>query len=108
VGDAAHAITPSLTQGAGLALEDAVVLGAVMRTAVPGEDLAARLDEFTRQRRDRVVRVDRAARRLDRVVQAQSRLAVAARDALLARLATRLVDPAAAAPHEFLSPVPSV
>jgi 2-polyprenyl-6-methoxyphenol hydroxylase-like FAD-dependent oxidoreductase len=108
IGDAAHAITPSLTQGAGLALEDAVVLGALMRTAVPGEDLAARLDEFTRLRRDRVVRVDRAARRLDRVVQAQNRLAVAARDALLARLATRLVDPAAAAPREFLSTVSPV
>ncbi len=104
VGDAAHAITPSVTQGAGLALEDAVVLGAVMRTAVPGEDLAGRLDEYTRLRRDRVVRVGRAARRLDRVVQAQSRLAVAARDALLARLTTRLVDPAAAAPEEFLRP----
>ncbi len=102
VGDAAHAITPSLTQGAGLALEDAVVLGTVMRTAVPGDDLAARLDEFTRLRRDRVVRVGRAARRLDRVVQAQSRLAVAARDALLARLGTRLVDPAAIAPEDFL------
>jgi 2-polyprenyl-6-methoxyphenol hydroxylase-like FAD-dependent oxidoreductase len=108
VGDAAHAATPSITQGAGLALEDAVVLGATLRTAVPGQDLAARLDEFTRLRRDRVVRVARAARRLDRVVQAQNRLAVAARDALLARLTTRLVDPAAAAPTDFLASVPPV
>jgi 2-polyprenyl-6-methoxyphenol hydroxylase-like FAD-dependent oxidoreductase len=101
VGDAGHAVTPSLTQGAGLALEDAAVLGVLLRTAVPGEDLARRLDEYTRLRRDRVVRVGRAARRLDRVVQAQGRLAVAARDALLARLATRLVDPAAVAPEDY-------
>lgn len=97
VGDAAHAITPSLTQGACLALEDAAVLGAVMRAAVPGQDIATRLDEYTRLRRDRVRRLGRVARRLDRIVQAQGRLTVAARDALLARLATRVLDPAVAA-----------
>ncbi|HEY7222806.1 MAG TPA: FAD-dependent oxidoreductase [Micromonosporaceae bacterium] len=102
VGDAAHAITPSLTQGAGLALEDAAVLGEVMRSAVPGGDLAGRLGEYTRSRRDRVVRVGRAARRLDRVVQAQGRLAVATRDALLARLTPRLVDPAVAEPFTLM------
>jgi 2-polyprenyl-6-methoxyphenol hydroxylase-like FAD-dependent oxidoreductase len=108
VGDAAHVVTPSLTQGAGLALEDAVVLGAVMRSAVPGEGLGRRLDEYAAARRDRVVRVDRAARRLDRLVLAHGRLVVAARDALLRRLSTRLVDPAAAAPDEWLPGVPPV
>jgi 2-polyprenyl-6-methoxyphenol hydroxylase-like FAD-dependent oxidoreductase len=101
VGDAAHAITPSLTQGACLALEDAAVLGAVMRTAVPGQDIAARLDEYTRLRRDRVRRLDRVARRLDRVVQAQGRLTVAARDALLTRFAARVLDPAVAAAADW-------
>jgi 2-polyprenyl-6-methoxyphenol hydroxylase-like FAD-dependent oxidoreductase len=101
VGDAAHPITPSLTQGACLALEDAAVLGRLMREAVPGEDIAARLDEFTRQRRDRVRRLDRVARRLDRLVQAQGRLAVAARDALLPRLATRVLTPALAAAADW-------
>jgi 2-polyprenyl-6-methoxyphenol hydroxylase-like FAD-dependent oxidoreductase len=97
IGDAAHAITPGLAQGACLALEDAAVLGALLRTAVPGEDIAARLDEYTRLRRDRVRRLDRVARRLDRVVQAHGRLSVATRDALLSRLATRVLDPAIAA-----------
>jgi len=101
VGDAAHAITPSLTQGAGLALEDAAVLGAVMRGAVPGEGIAAGLAEYTQRRRDRVRRLDRIARRLDRVVQAQGRLTVAARDALLARLAARVIDPAVAATADW-------
>src|SRR5690606_37035188 len=101
VGDAGHAIGPSLTQGAGLALEDAAVLGSLLRPAVPGGDLATRLDEFTRLRRDRVVRGARAARRLARIVQAQGRFAVAARDALFAQLMSRLADPAAATP-DFL------
>lgn len=101
VGDAAHAITPSLTQGACLALEDAAVLGAVMRDAVPGGDIALRLEEYTRLRRERVRRLDRVARRLDRVVQAQGRITVAARDALLTRLATRVLDPAIAAAADW-------
>jgi 2-polyprenyl-6-methoxyphenol hydroxylase-like FAD-dependent oxidoreductase len=101
VGDAAHAITPALTQGACLALEDAAVLGAVMRTAVPGQDIAARLDEYTRLRRDRVRRLDRVARRLDRVVQAQGRLTVAARDALLTRFAAKVLDPAVSAAADW-------
>jgi 2-polyprenyl-6-methoxyphenol hydroxylase-like FAD-dependent oxidoreductase len=101
VGDAAHPITPSLTQGACLALEDAVVLGGLMRDAVPGEDIAARLDEYTRRRRDRARRLDRMARRLDRLVQAQGRLSVAARDALLPRLATRVLTPALAAAADW-------
>jgi 2-polyprenyl-6-methoxyphenol hydroxylase-like FAD-dependent oxidoreductase len=101
VGDAAHAITPSLTQGACLALEDAAVLGAVMRMAVPGEDIAARLDEYTHLRWERVRRLDRVARRLDRVVQAQGRLTVAARDALLTRFAARVLDPAIIAAVEW-------
>jgi 2-polyprenyl-6-methoxyphenol hydroxylase-like FAD-dependent oxidoreductase len=101
VGDAAHAITPSLTQGACLALEDAAVLGRLMREAVPGEDIAARLAEYTRLRRDRVRRLDQVARRLDRLMQAQGRLTVAARDALLARLATRVLTPAVAAAADW-------
>lgn len=105
VGDAGHVMTPSLTQGAGLALEDAVTLGVVMRSAVPGSDTLARLDEYTRLRRERLVRVARLARRLDRVVQAQGRLAQAARDVVLARLHGQLVDRALAAAMEWDAPV---
>jgi 2-polyprenyl-6-methoxyphenol hydroxylase-like FAD-dependent oxidoreductase len=104
VGDAAHVITPSLTQGACLALEDAAVLGMLMRNAVPGQGIATAVEEFTRLRRDRVARLDRLARRLDRVVQAQGRLTVAARDALLSRFASRVLDPAIAVARDWTVP----
>jgi 2-polyprenyl-6-methoxyphenol hydroxylase-like FAD-dependent oxidoreductase len=104
VGDAAHGITPSLTQGACLALEDAAVLGVVMRAAVPGADIGTRLDAYTRLRRDRSLRLSRIARRLDRLMQAQGRLTVAARDAVLSRLATNVFDRAVAAATDWLPP----
>jgi 2-polyprenyl-6-methoxyphenol hydroxylase-like FAD-dependent oxidoreductase len=107
VGDAAHAITPSLSHGACLALEDAAVVGALMRSAVPGADIGIRLDEYTRLRRDRVVRLGRIARRLDRLMQAQGRLTVAARDAVLGRFATAVLDRAVAAATDWQPMAPA-
>jgi len=106
VGDAGHVITPSLTQGACLALEDAAVLGVLMRAAVPGQGIATAVEEFTRLRRERVARLDRLAHRLDRVVQAQGRLTIAARDALLSRFASRVLDPAIVAARDWTLPSP--
>src|SRR5690606_27967669 len=39
LGDAAHAMTPNLGQGACLALEDAITLGTLLAEAVPGAPL---------------------------------------------------------------------
>ncbi|GGQ64250.1 FAD-dependent monooxygenase [Couchioplanes azureus] len=51
VGDAAHATAPSLAQGAAMALEDAVVLGDVLRAA--GGDVPAALRTYEQRRRQR-------------------------------------------------------
>ncbi|GLZ75325.1 FAD-dependent oxidoreductase [Actinorhabdospora filicis] len=59
VGDAAHALTTDLGQGAGLALEDAVTLGACLRGRTVPEGLR-RYDEL---RRHRVTRLAKASRR---------------------------------------------
>jgi 2-polyprenyl-6-methoxyphenol hydroxylase-like FAD-dependent oxidoreductase len=75
-GDAAHAMTPNLGQGACQALEDAVVLGAVMAS---GEGLGA----YDRQRRPRTQMVTRRAHRIGVVAQWASPAAVAARNAAL-------------------------
>jgi 2-polyprenyl-6-methoxyphenol hydroxylase-like FAD-dependent oxidoreductase len=52
LGDAAHACAPHLTQGAGMALEDAVVLAEELD--VPERDLDAALQAFMQRRYDRV------------------------------------------------------
>jgi 2-polyprenyl-6-methoxyphenol hydroxylase-like FAD-dependent oxidoreductase len=96
LGDAAHVATPTLTQGACLAFEDAATLGVLLRSAEPGRSLAAALDEYTLSRRARVARVARTSRRLGLVMQAQGRLLVRARDAALGRLPASLLDRASA------------
>jgi 2-polyprenyl-6-methoxyphenol hydroxylase-like FAD-dependent oxidoreductase len=50
IGDAAHATTPHLAQGAAMAIEDAVLLGELFGQDRPLEDL---LDEFMRRRFER-------------------------------------------------------
>ena len=76
VGDAAHAMTPDLGQGACQALEDAVVLAdcAHPRDGLPAYDM---------QRRPRTQRVARRSRRIGRVAQQTSRSVVVLRDTLL-------------------------
>ncbi|MDP9497202.1 MAG: FAD-dependent monooxygenase [Actinomycetota bacterium] len=81
LGDAAHAMTPNLGQGACLALEDAVELAACLRE---GGGLPA----YDRRRRPRTQRLARASRRLGRLVQREGRVATAVRDGVV-----RLVPP---------------
>jgi 2-polyprenyl-6-methoxyphenol hydroxylase-like FAD-dependent oxidoreductase len=50
IGDAAHTTTPHLATGAGIAIEDAVVLAELMAT---GPDAATMLDCFMTRRYDR-------------------------------------------------------
>jgi 2-polyprenyl-6-methoxyphenol hydroxylase-like FAD-dependent oxidoreductase len=50
IGDAAHATTPHLAMGAGIAIEDAAVLGEVLADS---DDLAAALDSFMTRRFER-------------------------------------------------------
>lgn len=54
IGDAAHATTPHLASGAGMAMEDAVVLGDVLARA---DSLSAAFDAFMARRYDRAAMV---------------------------------------------------
>jgi 2-polyprenyl-6-methoxyphenol hydroxylase-like FAD-dependent oxidoreductase len=84
LGDAAHAMTPHLGQGANQALEDAVVLAHV---AGRPDGLAA----FDRQRRPRTQQVARASRTIGRFgQQLQNPLAVAARNTAIRLIPPRL------------------
>ncbi|MER7076536.1 2-polyprenyl-6-methoxyphenol hydroxylase [Saccharopolyspora kobensis] len=75
VGDAAHAMTPNLGQGACQALEDAVVLA---ETAT-GADLSA----YDRERRPRTQQIAKRSRQIGAIAQWSSRPAVALRNAAL-------------------------
>ncbi|MGW2181333.1 FAD-dependent monooxygenase [Streptomyces sp. NPDC001732] len=81
LGDAAHAMTPNLGQGACQALEDAVSLAAALRTAPSVE---AALGRYDAERRPRSQSVARAARRAGRMGQQLSHpVAIALRDTAL-------------------------
>ncbi len=79
LGDAAHPMLPFLAQGGGMAIEDAMTLG---RCLVRGDHVTASLRKYERLRRPRTARVQREARRLNRIYHFGTTLAVA-RDAVL-------------------------
>ncbi|MEU0373646.1 FAD-dependent monooxygenase [Streptomyces sp. NPDC006283] len=93
LGDAAHAMTPNLGQGACQALEDAVTLAAALATEPTVEAALARYDA---ERRPRSQAVARAARQAGRMGQQLSHpLAVTLRNTAMrltpSRAATRMI-----------------
>jgi 2-polyprenyl-6-methoxyphenol hydroxylase-like FAD-dependent oxidoreductase len=83
VGDAAHATTPNLGQGAAQALEDAVTLAAQMSGAATTADVAAGLARYEAARRARVAGIVRNSRRAGAVFGATGRVTAALRDLLV-------------------------
>lgn len=80
LGDAAHAMTPNLGQGAGMSIEDAAVLAEVLG---PASDVRGALGTYETRRRKRVGRIQAQSRWLGRLGQLQAPLLVAARNVLL-------------------------
>jgi 2-polyprenyl-6-methoxyphenol hydroxylase-like FAD-dependent oxidoreductase len=68
LGDAAHAMTPDLGQGACQAFEDAATLGALLAGAVPA-DVPAALLSYDACRRPRTTALQREARRMNRLLR---------------------------------------
>lgn len=64
IGDAAHATSPSMAQGAGMALEDALVLAEALSHA---QSVPAALEAFSARRLGRVQWVQRQSRKRDKV-----------------------------------------
>jgi 2-polyprenyl-6-methoxyphenol hydroxylase-like FAD-dependent oxidoreductase len=89
VGDAAHATSPTLAQGAAMAFEDAVVLGEVLRCAQPAGQaagVAAALAAYESRRRPRTRWVLDRTRDRDRTRDVPPAL----RDPLLRRRGERI------------------
>ena len=88
LGDAAHAMSPSFAQGAGMAIEDAVVLARAVSSLGVESGLAA----YARERRPRTARVQAQSRRNGRLFHLPE-----AASTLLFRIAARMdaADPLA-------------
>ncbi len=76
LGDAAHALTPNMGQGAGMAMEDAAVLGEELERVQAGaRSLEAALAAYVERRRPRVETVMRLSRKVGEDGQRTGRLA---------------------------------
>ena len=89
LGDAAHPMRPYLAQGAGMAIEDAAALGAVL--ANTNGDLPGALQAFAAARWQRNARVQKRAIRNGRVFHARG-LVRLGRDLALGLLGEKLLD----------------
>ena len=87
LGDAAHAMTPDLGQGAGQALEDAVVLAAAVRD---GHDVEASLRRYEAERISRTTPIVRRSRQFGRLASASHGWTCALRNAVIARTPARV------------------
>jgi 2-polyprenyl-6-methoxyphenol hydroxylase-like FAD-dependent oxidoreductase len=87
LGDAAHPMTPDLSQGAAQALEDAVVLAASLRSAA---DPVAGLRLYEAARRKRTAQIVRRSYQAGRLAQASSGFGARFRDLVIGSLPNRL------------------
>lgn len=88
VGDAAHAMTPNLGQGACQAIEDAVVLGHVADPSRPDGGLAA----YSAARRERTTRIVRRSMTLCRLSRLRNPVAVWLRDSAVSAVGRIMPD----------------
>jgi 2-polyprenyl-6-methoxyphenol hydroxylase-like FAD-dependent oxidoreductase len=104
VGDAAHAMTPNLGQGACLALEDAVTLGAVLAGAESGPALHAALGRYHETRYRRAARLVRRSHQAGVALELRRPAAIALRDLLASVLPGSWTSHAAASAADWRPP----
>jgi 2-polyprenyl-6-methoxyphenol hydroxylase-like FAD-dependent oxidoreductase len=107
LGDAAHAMTPDLGQGAALALEDAVTLAIYAGHATSSHpDLDAALSRYDRERRPRTQRLVRLSASIGRIGQARNPLTVAGRNLAAGVLPASVYLRASAGAFSWTPPTP--
>ena len=89
IGDAAHAMTPNMGQGAAMAIEDAMVL---CQSIEESPVLPVALRQYEERRRDRVATVQRRSWNFGRVGQLESSGGCAMRNALVRLLPKRIAQ----------------
>ncbi|SFQ71719.1 2-polyprenyl-6-methoxyphenol hydroxylase [Psychrobacillus psychrotolerans] len=88
LGDAAHATTPNMGQGAGQAIEDAIVLGNGFKQFEHVDKVLAFYEE---KRVARTAKVIRLSRQIGEIAQIQSRLIASVRDFLFPFIPSKLL-----------------
>lgn len=101
LGDAAHAVTPDIGQGACLAIEDAVVLAAAMANT---SDIPAGLYAFDQARRARTQRMARVSGRVASVLKGRNPVAAGLRDLAASLLPARALLRASAGAMSWTPP----
>jgi 2-polyprenyl-6-methoxyphenol hydroxylase-like FAD-dependent oxidoreductase len=101
LGDAAHAVTPDIGQGACLSIEDAVALASAMDQHGIEEGLHA----YDTVRRPRTERMARFSGRLATVLQTNNRIAAGVRDLVALAAPTPLLTRAAGAAFAWTPPL---
>lgn len=89
LGDAAHAMTPNLGQGAGQSIEDAVILASHLKRNSPIKEA---LERFEQERTDRTRQITRMSKRIGMVAQLNERVSVTLRDALFPLIPERVLE----------------
>jgi 2-polyprenyl-6-methoxyphenol hydroxylase-like FAD-dependent oxidoreductase len=87
IGDAAHAVTPNLGQGAGLAIEDAAALAELLSASQRTEDALARFEQLRRPRAEWILK---QSWMLGRAAQLESGILRSVRDTLVAHTPERV------------------
>ncbi|MER6666874.1 FAD-dependent monooxygenase [Amycolatopsis japonica] len=101
LGDAAHAMTTDLGQGACQAIEDAVVLCAALAVE---KDVSAALASYDEQRRPRTRMIIEASRRIGRLKLREGKLGVLVRNAIMAATPPRAGERAMARIGDWYPP----
>lgn len=104
LGDAAHAMTPNLGQGAGQGLEDAATLTVLLRGASAAE-LRSVLERYSAMRTGRTASLLRRSRFTGRIAQARGPVTTTLRNAALKSLPGKLLGTASQRLHRW--PIPS-
>lgn len=87
IGDAAHATTPNLGQGACQAIEDAVILGSELQK---NSDFTSAFKSFEKRRLPRTKYITNTSRRVGKIAQIENRYMAAARNFLFRNMPAKL------------------
>ncbi|MCI2947908.1 2-polyprenyl-6-methoxyphenol hydroxylase-like FAD-dependent oxidoreductase [Staphylococcus caledonicus] len=88
LGDAAHATTPNMGQGAGQAMEDAIVLA----NCLAEYDVNKALTRYDKLRVKHTAKVIKRSRKIGTIAQKDNKLTVSLRNGLMKRMPKRLVS----------------